>query len=130
MQLFNTSTCHPILPAFRPGEPLPAERAWRPAFDIVETGEAFTLRGDIPGLAPEDFEVKVEQGILALRGERKLEEHEANGRYERAYGKFVRRFRLPEGIDAEGIQAKYEYGVLELTLPKTEPAGVRLIPVQ
>ncbi len=131
MRLLNTRPFQPYLSAFQPWEARPALPDWEPRFDVVEAEGTFTVRGDLPGLGPDGFEIRVENGILAVRGERKLDAPEAaHTRFERPRGKFERRFRLPDAVDADGIKAQYEHGVLELTLPKAEPGeGVRLIPV-
>ena len=97
---------------------------WRPAFDITETDDAYTLTGDLPGLAQEDIEVRVEDGILTVRGERNDAENGDQNRYrrvERRHGKFVRAFRLPDDVNEEEVKAAYENGVLVLTLPRQEP---------
>jgi HSP20 family protein len=105
---------------------------WTPACDIIETEDAVILRAEVPGVREEAIEVQVEGGILTLRGEKKFE-RESEGRsyhrIERAYGGFVRTFTLPRSIDAEGITAKCERGVLELVMPKrseTQPRSIRI----
>ena len=112
--------------------PVRSESNWSPAFDIDETDTAFVLRGDIPGLTQKELEVRVEDSVLTVRGERRPAADETRfNRRERPHGKFVRTFRLSEGIDDTEVKAAYENGVLELTLPKREPADTsRLIPVQ
>ena len=99
--------------------------AWLPPVDIVETPEALELRADMPGLKATDLDIKVENGVLTIRGERK-DEHEAKGAtyhtYERRYGTFARSFALPKLIDGENVKAKYIDGVLTLTLPKKAEA--------
>lgn len=97
---------------------------WTPAFDIKEADDAYTLAGDLPGLAQKDIEVRVEGGILTVRGERKgAEDADGNSyrRAERRHGKFARAFRLPDDVNDEELKAAYENGVLVLTLPKQEP---------
>ena len=108
------------------------EPAWTPAFDISETETAYVLRGDIPGVPQKDIEVRVEDGVLTVRGERKRQDASVRySRNERRYGKFVRRFRLGDTVDTERVKASYVDGVLELPLPKQEPEDTsRLIPVQ
>ena len=103
--------------------PPDGERTWAPAVDIVEDEKNFVLTADLPDVDQKDIDVRVDEGALTLRAERKLETDESNDKYrriERSYGKFVRRFSLPETIDVEGIDANYKNGVLRLTLPKTE----------
>lgn len=107
------------------------EASWTPVFDIEETDAAYVLRGDIPGVPQKEIEVRIENGVLSLQGQRKQSEVGSRfSRRERPHGKFLRRFRLPEEVDADGVKASYADGVLELSLPKREPAdSSRLIPV-
>jgi len=103
--------------------PPDGERTWAPVVDIVEDEKNFVLTADLPDVDQKDIDVRVDESTLTLRAERKLETNESNDKYrriERSYGKFVRRFSLPETIDVEGIDANYKNGVLRLTLPKTE----------
>ncbi|KAK9825137.1 hypothetical protein WJX81_002849 [Elliptochloris bilobata] len=94
------------------------------AVDIQETPNAYLFKVDVPGLSKDDVKVRVTRdGVLVIEGERKQEEEkEENGfkRYERVYGQFVRRFRLPDNVDATKIRAKTENGVLMIEVPKTE----------
>ena len=106
---------------------------WAPAVDIKEDDKAFTLLADIPGVDPDDIDVTMEKGVLAIRGERKSEtstEEENYKRVERQYGVFYRRFTLPDSANAEGIEAKSEHGVLRITIPKQEVAQSRRISVK
>ncbi len=99
------------------------ERQWTAAVDIVEEEMNFVLTADLPAVDQKDIDVRVDDGTLTLRAERKLEADESKDKYrriERSYGSFVRRFSLPETIDVEGIDAKYKDGVLRMTLPKVE----------
>lgn len=131
MHMLQHTPFNPWKPAFRfLGAPTDTA-SWLPAFDITETDNAVVLRGDVPGVLQEDIEVRVEDGVLTVRGERKRAE-KVNGfaRSERLFGKFERTFRLGDSLDADGIKASYANGVLELTLPKREPAETsRLIPI-
>jgi HSP20 family protein len=107
--------------------------AWMPPVDIVEEGERLVFRAEIPGMAREDIEVKVENGTLTLRGEKRQEKNSTEGsahRVERLYGSFVRSFSLPTSVDAEKIQATYKDGVLELVLPKAEQSRPRRIAIK
>ena len=107
---------------------------WVPAVDIKEEDTQFLVVADIPGVAPENIEVKMENGMLSIKGERKeehKEEKEGYQRIERSYGSFHRRFTLPETADPEGITAKSNNGLLEVTIPKREaPAESRRINVE
>ncbi len=99
-----------------------ATSRWTPAVDIKEDAERFTITADIPGVEPGDIEVTMENGVLTIRGERKLETRNEGDdgyrRVERVYGGFYRRFTLPDTADAEAISASGRNGVLEVTIPK------------
>lgn len=100
------------------------ERHWTPAFDVTETDDAYTLTGDLPGMLQKDIEVRVEDGILTVRGERKTADNAGQDfrrRVERRHGNFARTFHLPDNVNEEAVKAAYENGVLVLTLPKQEP---------
>lgn len=105
---------------------------WTPAVDVREEEGRFVIYADVPGVKPEDIEVTMEHGILAIRGERRLEQTEAeNGfsRIERAWGSFYRRFSLPDTADAEAISARTDNGVLEIVIPKRPETQPRRIEV-
>ena len=95
---------------------------WTPAVDIREDSGQFVLAADVPGVDPKDIEVTMENGVLTIKGERKLETQDEgdNGyrRVERVYGSFYRRFTLPDTADAEAISASGNHGVLEVVIPK------------
>jgi HSP20 family protein len=91
--------------------------------DLVEDDDAFVLRADLPGLGEEDVNLELEDNVLTISGERKSEHEERREgfhRVERAYGSFSRQLTLPEGVDAEGIEAHFGKGVLEVRVPKPE----------
>jgi HSP20 family protein len=107
-------------------------RPWTPAVDVFETENELVLKADVPGIDMKDVEVKMENGTLSLKGERKFShEKKENGyhRVERGYGSFTRLFTLPETVDAEKVSAGYKDGVLTITLPKKEIAKPRSINV-
>ena len=91
-------------------------RRWIPAMDLVETEDSLVLRGDLPGLTEDDFDIEIKDNVLTVSGERKAE-HEGKGegyhRVERAFGSFSRSLSLPAGIEAEQVEANFENGVLE-----------------
>lgn len=100
--------------------PAGASAGWSPGFDIAEDSGRFVLSADLPGLAQEAIEIRVEDSIVTVSGER--DEGLPNySRRERPHGKFQRRFRLPDNVDQEAINATYTNGVLVITLPKGEP---------
>lgn len=106
---------------------------WTPAVDIDEDSERFVITADIPGVAPEEIEVTMENGVLAIKGERRLEARDAGDnshrRVERVYGSFYRRFTLPDTADAEAISASGKHGVLEVVIPKRAALQPRRIAV-
>ena len=108
-------------------------RRWVPAMDLVETEDHLVLRADLPGMTEEDVRIEVEDRTLTVAGERKAE-HEANGegyyRLERATGTFSRTLTLPDGVDAEGIGARFVNGVLEVRIPKPEERKPRKVQIQ
>ncbi|HKJ94054.1 MAG TPA: Hsp20/alpha crystallin family protein [Gammaproteobacteria bacterium] len=106
---------------------------WVPSVDIREEPNRFVVSADIPGVKPEDIEVTMENGTLAIRGERSEERDESSQgmrRLERVQGTFYRRFSLPETADPNGIRARGENGVLHIEIDKREQALSRRIPVE
>ncbi|MCA6475694.1 MAG: Hsp20/alpha crystallin family protein, partial [Chitinophagaceae bacterium] len=94
-----------------------------PAANITETADAFHIALNVPGRKKEDFQVQVEQGLLTIRYEKKEEKTEKDSktiRREFTFNSFKRSFTLAEQIDANGIQARYENGLLHIVLPKKE----------
>jgi len=111
-----------------------AERSgFMPAVDVEEQEDAFVLHAELPGLKREDLVIEVDENVLTLKGERKAEIKEGDGkryqRVERSYGRFERRFSVPQHVDATGIEAKLVDGVLELRLPKKPEVTPRRIEV-
>jgi HSP20 family protein len=105
---------------------------WTPAVDIFENAETIVLRADLPGVEPEDIDLKVEDGTLLLRGHRKpaaSARPEDMRRAERPCGTFVRSFGLPSNVDQSGIRANQRNGVLEVFLPKKQESRARAIRV-
>jgi len=109
-----------------------AGRRWLPAMDLVEAGDHYVLRADLPGLSEEDVKIEVEDDVLTVSGERKAE-HEQRGegyhRLERSYGSFSRSLTLPDGVDPETVQASFERGVLEVRIPKPEERKPRRVTI-
>ena len=96
---------------------------WAPRVDISETEAELTIQAELPDVRKEDMHIRIEDGVLELRGERKHAEEEKGRtfhRVERFYGTFYRGFALPETVDQEKIRAKFHDGVLEMHLPKRE----------
>jgi HSP20 family protein len=115
-----------------PGEGELSTRTWAPRVDIYEDANNLVLKADLPGVDPEDVEIKVENGVLYLSGERKFEKdvkEENYHRVERSYGAFSRSFSLPSSIDSDKVTAEYKDGQLILTMPKREEAKPKTIKI-
>jgi HSP20 family protein len=111
----------------------PSTRIWAPPVDIYETDSALVLKADLPGVDPKDVDIRVENGILYLKGERKFEKEvkeENYHRVERSYGAFTRSFSLPNSIDTEHVKAEYKDGQLILTMPKREEAKPKTVKIE
>lgn len=110
-----------------------AAGTWDPDLELVESDKEFTIRAEVPGLGPEDIDVRVTGNVLTLSGEKKEETEEKKSGYyhsERRYGAFQRSIELPDGAKPDSIAAEYDKGVLTLTIPKGEGVGSRRIPVK
>ncbi|HEY7161247.1 MAG TPA: Hsp20/alpha crystallin family protein [Acidobacteriota bacterium] len=106
--------------------------AWAPAVDIHETDQAIVLKADLPGLNPNEVDIRIEDNTLYLKGERKMEnetKEENYHRIERSYGSFSRSFILPRTVSADKISADYKNGVLNITMPKREESKPKQIRV-
>ena len=106
--------------------------SWAPSVDIYEQEGNLVLKAELPGIDPKDVDVHVENNVLTLRGERKLDsevKRESYHRVERAYGSFTRSFTVPSVVHQETIKADYRDGVLRVTLPKKDEARPRQINV-
>jgi len=106
---------------------------WTPNVDIYEDDEGVSLRFDLAGVEPKDVDIRFENGVLTLRGERKLEREDQRDNYHRvelAYGTFTRSFSLPGSIDADKIKAESKNGVLTVHLPKKPEAKPKAIQVK
>ena len=108
--------------------------AWAPAVDIYEDDKAITLKVEVPDMEEKDLDVKVEEGYLTIKGDRKFENEEKKEnfhRIERRYGSFERIFALPDTVNADKVSAKYDKGVLKVVAPKVErPKNTRTIEVK
>ncbi|MHB8658094.1 MAG: Hsp20/alpha crystallin family protein [Solirubrobacteraceae bacterium] len=125
-RLFNTFF---EAPAPAGGAPL---RRWVPAMDLVETGDDFVLRADLPGLSEDDVHIELEDSVLTIAGERKAEHEERQEGYyrvERASGAFSRSLTLPDGVDPDSVKANFERGVLEVRIPKPEARKPRKVSI-
>jgi HSP20 family protein len=120
--------------AFSPvfGEGEVSTRTWAPPVDIYENGDSLVLKAELPGVNPDDVEIRVEDNTLYLKGERKFEKEVKEQNYhrvERSYGTFTRTFSLPNSVDADKVGATYKDGVLTLTMPKKEEAKPKTIKI-
>ncbi len=105
---------------------------WVPLVDIFEDDESIILRAELPGVKKDDIILDVSNGVLTLSGKKQFRHEEQCENYhmiERQYGTFRRSFSLPDIVDVDKIDAKYERGVLEVVLPKTENSITRQIPI-
>ena len=105
---------------------------WAPSVDIYETPSELVVKADLPDVNEKDIDVRVENNLLTIRGERKFEKSVSEEnflRVERTYGAFSRSFSLPNTVNAEAIGAQYKNGVLTVTLPKREESKPRQVKV-
>ena len=107
------------------------ERRWIPAMDLVETADHFVLRADLPGVREDDVTVQFEDNVLTIAGQRTAEQDPQAGyfRLERAFGAFSRTLALPEGVNPDQVQARFERGVLQITIPKPEQKKPRQVQI-
>jgi len=106
----------------RAGESL----GWTPATDIYEDEEGLSLKFELAGVEPKDVDIRFENGVLTIKGERKLENEEKKENYHRvelSYGAFNRSFSLPPTVDLDKIEAKSKSGMLVVYLPKKDPVA-------
>lgn len=106
---------------------------WAPAVDIYETESSLMIEAELPGVDPKDIDVSIDDGVLRLRGERKMEKEvkeENYHRVERAYGVFERSVRLPSEVNPDTVKADYDNGVLKVSLPKVEPKKAKSVSIK
>ena len=107
--------------------------AWTPSVDVHEEPDRYTVRADLPGVEAKDIDVTAADGVLTIRGSRRIEKRDNQKGYERLEriaGDFLRRFSLPENARAEDIKAKHSNGVLEVVIPKTPMVEPRRVSVE
>jgi HSP20 family protein len=107
-------------------------QSWTPAIDVIETDDAIKLKAELPGMDPKDISIEVQDNVLTVSGERRFEEEVKEDKYyriERRYGSFSRSLALPQTADESKVEAKYENGLLEVIIPKTETAKPKKIKV-
>jgi HSP20 family protein len=106
---------------------------WAPSVDIEEEEDSYKIKADLPGVDKKDIDVKMENGMLSIRGEKHTETESGKGskrhRTERFHGSFARSFTLPNSVQADKIDAAYKDGVLTLVIPKSEQARPKSIDI-
>lgn len=110
-----------------------AAASWVPAVDVFEEAESIRITAELPGVQPENIAISLEGNLLTISGTKQQETEEKTERvhrYERVYGAFERTFTLPASVEPKDIKARYEHGVLTVTLPKSEKAKPRQIEVE
>ena len=106
---------------------------WSPLVDITEDGKEYLIQAELPDMKKEDVRLTVENGVLAISGERKFEKEEKGRKYhriERAYGSFVRRFSLSEDADESNVTANFKDGVLQVHLLKSVKAKPKAVEIK
>lgn len=106
---------------------------WAPAIDIYESDDAIKISAELPGIDKKDVEITVENNVLTIKGEKKIDteiKKECYYRCERCYGTFTRSFTLANYIDPENIKAQFKNGILEITVPKKEHAKPKEITIE
>ena len=129
-RLFSTFFETPT--ASRGGNGQTGARRWLPAMDLVETGDHFVLKADLPGMTESDVNIELENNVLTVSGERRTEHEDQQAGYyrlERATGAFSRSLTLPEGIDPDAVSATFDNGVLEVRIPKPAEAKPRRVQI-
>ena len=97
--------------------------SWRVPLDVVQEADNILVHVSVPGVKPEDIQVTIEEGLLTIKGETKTAHEERDGNYlirERRSGRYHRTLRLPDTVDTDNAESRYEDGVLTVTLPKIE----------
>ncbi|MGC9221905.1 MAG: Hsp20/alpha crystallin family protein [Solirubrobacteraceae bacterium] len=127
-RLFNSLFESPVRASGSDG----SQRRWIPAMDLVETDDHYVLRADLPGVSESDVKIELESDVLTISGERHSEHTAEQGGYlriERSYGSFSRSLTLPEGVNPEAVSAKFDRGVLEVSIPKPEQIKPRKVTI-
>jgi HSP20 family protein len=106
---------------------------WSPRVDLAETKDNFIIKAELPGLDQKDVNVNISGNVLSIKGEKKKEEEDKDEHHhhiERYYGSFQRSFQLPANVQTDKIEATFDKGVLQITLPKTEEAKKKEIEIK
>lgn len=121
-----------IFPTMRTEDPEAETAVWAPRVDLVESGDAYHIHADLPGVTKDDVNVNYHDGVLSISGERRaIEPAEGENcvRLERSFGRFYRSFTLPKTVDEKKISAAYAEGVLTVRVPKAEESKPRRIQI-
>jgi HSP20 family protein len=108
------------------------EGARSPSIEVVDKGDKYLVRAELPGMKKEDIDVSIADSSLTISGERKQDKEVKEEDYlyrEHYYGSFHRTLPLPEGVDSKKIEASYENGILEVTMPKGEETKIKKVKV-
>lgn len=106
---------------------------WAPLVDISEDEKEYLIKAELPDVPREAIQVNVENGVLAIQGERRFEKEEKDKRYhriERSYGSFLRSFGIPENVDPSRVSAEFKDGILRVHMPKSEPSRPKSVAVK
>jgi HSP20 family protein len=109
-----------------------SEAAWMPALELVDSGDNFVLKAQLPGIDPKDIDVQATPEAISISGERRYENTDEKSGYVRSefrYGKFHRVLTLPAHIQNDSVQAEYKDGILMLTLPKVTEARNKVVKI-
>ena len=110
-----------------------ASTTWKPLVDIFEDEQAITIKAELPEIDEKDIHINLDNNMLTIKGERKLEKEERRESYhrvERYYGSFQRSFELPATVDRDNIVAGYDKGVLKIVLPKKEDTKPKTVKIE
>lgn len=103
------------------------------ALDVAETEAGYSVTASVPGVNPDDVEITLEDNVLTIKGETKAEESAEGEKYhvrERRYGRFNRSIRFPVAVNSDAVNATYENGILNLSVPKAEEVKPKRIAIQ
>lgn len=130
---FNQLLNQPFFRGFAPsGEQSLTAANFTPAVNVYEDDRTINIEADLPGIQEKDIDISLENNVLTISGERKLENEEKKEnfhRIERSYGRFTRSFTLPNTVDTENVNAAFDNGVLKITLNKREEAKPKQIKI-
>jgi HSP20 family protein len=107
--------------------------AWNPSVDIFENDSDIVVKVEAPGMNAKDFDLRIENNVLMIKGERKFEKETKEENYhrvEREYGSFSRSFALPTGVKEDKVMAEYKDGILRIVLPKKEEVKPKSIKIE